>query len=245
MATLRHDILPRRLVDRFSGWGNASRSAAWHELIWIPAAAAVGYASSAVLAGWLELSRPWLVLWYGAAVTVLTVAYVRQSRIDIPRILARRWQWGALGALAFGAFMVMNVQGQDGSARPEGARLVWDVLWLGVVYGLVDALLLSVLPVLATWRALTQFGWTARWAGKVGTGALAVAASLLVTAAYHLGYPEFQNAELREPLVGNGLMSLAYVLTNNPIAALGSHIAMHIAAVLHGAEGAAQLPPHY
>jgi hypothetical protein len=40
-------------------------------------------------------------------------------------------------------------------------------------------------------------------------------------------------------------MSLAYVLSANPLAALLSHIAMHIAAVLQGADSVIQLPPHY
>jgi hypothetical protein len=40
-------------------------------------------------------------------------------------------------------------------------------------------------------------------------------------------------------------MSLAYIVTGNPIAAVISHVAMHIAAVLHGVETVMQLPPHY
>jgi hypothetical protein len=78
------------------------------------------------------------------------------------------------------------------------------------------------------------------------TGALALLASLFVAAVYHLGYAEFQSSELREPIFGNGVMSLGYILTQNPITAIGSHIIMHIAAVLQGAgEGVSQLPPHY
>jgi hypothetical protein len=40
-------------------------------------------------------------------------------------------------------------------------------------------------------------------------------------------------------------MSLGYILTNNPIAAVFSHIAMHTAGVLHGKATVIQLPPHY
>jgi hypothetical protein len=40
-------------------------------------------------------------------------------------------------------------------------------------------------------------------------------------------------------------MSLGYLLTNNPITAVFSHIAMHVAGVLHGPATVAQLPPHY
>jgi hypothetical protein len=40
-------------------------------------------------------------------------------------------------------------------------------------------------------------------------------------------------------------MSLSMLVTGNPIAAVGSHVAMHTAAVLHGPATTIQLPPHY
>ena len=40
-------------------------------------------------------------------------------------------------------------------------------------------------------------------------------------------------------------MTLGYLLTNNPLTAILSHIAMHIAGVLHGPASVMQLPPHY
>jgi hypothetical protein len=123
--------------------------------------------------------------------------------------------------------------------------LAFDVLWLGVVYGVIDALLLSVLPVVATWQAFATMGWTVTWPGKLGVGAAALVASLLVTAAYHVGYVEYQGPEMTGPVLGNGVMSLGMLVTGNPIAAVGSHVAMHTAAVLHGPATAMQLPPHY
>jgi hypothetical protein len=90
-----------------------------------------------------------------------------------------------------------------------------------------------------------MLGWTKQWYGKVLVGIVALAASMLVTAAYHLGYPEFQGPQVVFPLIGNSVMSLAYLLTMNPLGAILSHIAMHIAAVLHGINTTFQLPPHY
>jgi hypothetical protein len=90
-----------------------------------------------------------------------------------------------------------------------------------------------------------MLGWTKQWYGKVLVGIVAEAASMLVTALYHLGYPEFQGPQVVFPLIGNSVMSLAYLLTMNPLGAILSHIAMHIAAVLHGINTTFQLPPHY
>lgn len=80
---------------------------------------------------------------------------------------------------------------------------------------------------------------------RLVVGIVAVIASLLVTAAYHWGYPEYSGSKLFAPVVGNGVMSLAYLLTTNPLGAILSHIAMHVSAVLHGINTAVQLPPHY
>jgi hypothetical protein len=121
-----------------------------------------------------------------------------------------------------------------------------DIAWLGVVYGALDALFLSVLPVLAAWQAFSAIGWTQTLAGKVLVGAIALIASLLVTVIYHLGYPEYRvQGGVMGPSIGNGVMSLGYILTNNPISAVFSHIAMHIAGVFQGPATVMQLPPHY
>ena len=94
------------------------------------------------------------------------------------------------------------------------------------------------------WQAFSQTGWIAAWPGKLAVGVLALLASLWVTFAYHWGYPEYRGKQVMAPLIGNGIMSLGYLLTINPISAVGSHIAMHIAGVLHGPESTMQLPPH-
>jgi hypothetical protein len=47
------------------------------------------------------------------------------------------------------------------------------------------------------------------------------------------------------PSIGNGVMSIGYILTNNPITAVFSHIAMHIAGSSRVPATVIQLPPHY
>jgi hypothetical protein len=122
---------------------------------------------------------------------------------------------------------------------------VWLLAWLGVVYGSADALLLSIIPLAATWQSFASLGWTRSWAGRTAAGILALAASVLVAAMYHVGFPEYRAAGLQAPIIGNSVMSLASLLTMSPLAALFSHIAMHMSAVLHGLDTTVQLPPHY
>ena len=203
------------------------------------------FAISAFFAGVLQWPRPLLLVPYVTLTVVFLYAYARWSRLNVRQVALRHWGWGLIGAMAVGVFGVNDVLKQPASSAPVGLDLIGALLWLGVVYGAVDALLLSILPIVATWQGCSALGWTRNWPGRVLTGILAIVASIVVTAAYHVGYPEYRSEHIVGPVFGNGVATLASLLTMSPIAAVCSHIAMHIAAVLHGVETVAQLPPHY
>jgi hypothetical protein len=62
-----------------------------------------------------------------------------------------------------------------------------------------------------------------------------------VIVVHHLGYRGFQDRAVLVPvLVGCGLLSLAYLLTASPLAAVGGHILLHTALTLRGTE----MPPY-
>jgi hypothetical protein len=212
---------------------------------WVIVAGLLGFALSMIFAGVLRLPRNLYLIPYIGISGLFFYAYIRWSEFSIGELIRHNWIWGLVGAVALALFTIKNILSQPVSPRSEGFSLVFDLLWSGVAYGLMDALLLTVLPVIATWQAFTLLNWTVNWPGKILVGAIALLASVLVTAAYHLGYPEYRGAGLFGPVIGNSTMTLGYLITNNPLAAIVSHIAMHIAAVLHGPASVMQLPPHY
>jgi hypothetical protein len=218
----------------------------WYiHLGWVVAAALLGYALSKIFAGALHLPRNLFLIPYIGMSGLFFYAYIRWSGIAFSALIRHNWVWGLAGAVVLALFTVKNVLSQPVSPRAKGFPLFFDLLWSGAAYGLMDALLLTVLPVFATWQAFTLLNWTATWPGKILVGALALLASVLVTVAYHRGYPEYRGAGLSGPVIGNSTMTLGYLLTTNPLAAILSHIAMHIAAVLRGPAHVMQLPPHY
>lgn len=244
MASVHRQVIPLPSREHRREAATVTGADWWHELAWVVLAAVVGFAASFILVGVLELSRSWFILAYAAMTVPLFIGYVRWSGIDLGVLMRRRLLLGVAGGLVVGAFLVFSVLRQDEGARASGLDFAFQLAWWGVVYGLIDALLLSVLPVLAAWRALKGRGWTATRRGKIASGVAAVAASMLVTAAYHAGFPEFRDADIVNPLIGD-VMSVGYVLTSNPLTAMISHVAMHIAAVIQGADATSQLPPHY
>ena len=217
----------------------------WGQLLWVLGAALLSWACAAFFAGVLHWPRPLFLVPYVLLAGGFLLAWLRWCGFDWRRTVAHNWGWGLLAALVVGAFVVRNVLQQPRTPMPQGLDLAFTLLWLGLVYGLVDGLLLSVLPIAATWQACTRLGWTERWPGRITAGVLALLASLAVTVAYHLGYPEFQGVAVFGPMLGVGVMSVAYLLSRSPLAPVLSHIAMHVAAVLYGLATAIQLPPHY
>ena len=219
---------------------------AWYQYIgWVVAAGILGFALSMIFAGFLRLHRNLYLIPYIGISGAFLYAYLRWSGLSIGETLRHNRVFGLVGAILLALFTIKNVLSQPVSTRSSGNSLLLDLLWSGVAYGLTDALLLTVLPVLATWQAFTLLHWTAAWPGRLLAGIIALLASVLVTSAYHLGYPEYRGNGMRGPVIGNTTMTLGYLLTSNPLAAILSHVAMHIAAVLRGPASVMQLPPHY
>jgi len=214
-------------------------------IIWILIASLLGFTIAAVFAGWLKLKRNVYLLFYIPLVAALLTAFVIANDLNIKEIILHNWGWGLLGAVIAGALVVKNVFSQPSSERQKGVALLSDILWSGFAYGLIDALLLSVLPILAVKLAITNTNLSDSWSGKILFIVLGLIASFFATTVYHLGYPEFRSKKVILANIGNGLLSLAYLLTLNPLAAILPHVAMHIAAVMHGPKTTIQVPPHY
>jgi hypothetical protein len=217
----------------------------WSYLLWVLAAAILGFIVPAVFAGFLRLPRNIYLIPYIVLIGALITSYLRWSHINIGESIRYHWPWGVAGGILAGFFASRTVLIQPSSPTPQGLELLFYLLWLGIVYGAMDAMFLSILPLSATWQAFSALGWTKRWGGRIASGVLALVASLLIIAVYHLGYPEFRGPQVGLIVVGVGIQSLIMLLAGNPMVVIIGHIAMHITAVLHGINSVSQLPPHY
>jgi hypothetical protein len=241
-ANVPPESVPRPVPDRSE---RPVRDALVHEGKWVLAAAGLGFTISATCSQVLHLPRPWVILVLTIGVALLTAAFVRSHDLDVKGIIQHRWLWAVARGIVMGGVLILLVLPHDPSPRAEETQLIVDVVWLGVVYGAAEALLVNVVPMMAAWRAFKDAGWTASWSGKISAAAFTMASNLLVTSAYNLGFPEFRGAEISGPIAGNLLIAAGFVLAPNPIISIVSHIILHVASVLAGAEGPVHLPPHY
>jgi hypothetical protein len=184
-------------------------------------------------------------LYYGAyfAITLgMLAAYARAEHVDVRALFTRNWIWSLVVGVPVAAFVVWNVfRTDDATSHPHGAYFAFEILWRGVGYGAVDTLLLTVFPCVVAYSTL--HGHIKGVLGRTRYIAIAVPMILVITAAYHLGYPQFREDGVAKPEIGNTLISVPMLATANPIGSIGAHVSMHVTAVVHSYETPTFLPP--
>lgn len=203
---------------------------------WALAAGGTGFVIAEAGVAGRAVSREWFVLAYALAAATLTIFFVERDGFHVAREIRRHPLRTALATTIATALALASVMAQPGGGRAHGTRLLFEIVWSGIVYGAADGALLTVVPMAAFGEMRAS-----RWTSNV----LALVASVAVFTLYHLGFPEFRNATLLGPIASSVIFGVAYLACRNPIAPVLAHVAMHVAAVLHGPAGTLQLPPHY
>jgi hypothetical protein len=206
-------------------------------LLWLAGTVLVGFLVSWLFTERLRVKRSPYVAILALLSIVLAIAYTSWSGVG-NEFWVHNWGWGVAGAVVAGAVLTAMVRRMSTAPSRRHRTSVPGILWDAVVYGAAEGLLLSVLPVAITWQAFAAAGWTRGWA-SIGAGVAAIAASLVVIVAHHLGYPEYRSKRMMQPVVGCSVLSLAYLLTGNPLAAMGAHMILHAVMMRRGME----LPP--
>lgn len=212
-------------------------------LLWLVSASALGFMVSAIFSAGLKLSRRKFLLVYVPLGAAFLAAFFAIQRVGWAKIF-NHWYWGILSGVAVSLFLISNVRGQPKSRTAQGGELALDLLWLGLSYGLIDGLFLNVMPVLAVRQVFPQLASSTNLATTLLLAALGLLASLLIALTYHLGYREYRDRKVIKVLIGNGIITLAFLISGSPLAAVLSHVVMHLAAVFQGPETTLQLPPH-
>ena len=212
------------------------------QLVWFALVCAVAFVVPYLGVSVLDLQHDVFYLLYFAVTIGLVAGYVRLERIDVDEIFRRGWRWSLGIGVLLAVFLVFNVFNiEDATARPDGAYFVFELLWRGVGYGLVDTLLLTVFPCFVAYKLL--HGHVSGLRGKLRFTALTLPLVLVVTASYHWGYPQYRQDGLSRPETGNVLISIPTFTTANPVGSLVAHVSQHVAAVMHCYESEIFNPP--
>lgn len=228
--------------DIQSGHPGVSARRQW---AWLAGGTVLSFLVPFMLADRIELQRDLYYGIYALGVVGLFVAWARDTGQSLREMVARHWRWAVgLGVIFAGLSALIVLGTEDWTSHPDGLEFVGAIIWRGLVYGAVDGLLLSAFPILVVFAAFTNSRLRQRRAGTIAVGAVALAASLLITATYHLGYSDFRSDKVRKPLTGDLVWSVPTLATLNPIGSPVAHAGLHVAAVTHSYETDVFLPPH-
>ena len=190
----------------------------------------------------LDLQHDLFYLAYFAVTIALVATYVRVEQVDVAEVFRRRWRWSlGLGAVLAGILVFNVFNTEDANALPHGAYFLFELLWRGVGYGLIDTLLLTVFPCFVAYKLLG--GHVDGLKGKLRFTALMLPLVLIITATYHWGYPQYREDGLSRPETGNVLISIPTFATANPVGSVVAHVSQHVAAVTHAYESRIFNPP--
>ena len=221
------------------------RSGASAHWAWLAGGFLLAFAVPFVLADVLEIDRDLFYGLYALSVFALIALWSRSTGYDLVAAMKRRWLLAVgLGVLSAGVLAAMAIRTDDATPRPDDVALIGAVVWRGAVYGVADALLLSVFPILVVFAAFAGSRLDRGFAGKVVIGLVALIASLAMTGAYHAGYSDFRSQKMAKPVTGDVIWSVPTLVTLNPIGAPIAHAGLHVSAVLQSYETDTFLPPH-
>lgn len=190
-------------------------------LLWLVGILLAGFVVSWVSTEVLHVRRTPYIAVLSLATLGLVAGYAAWSGLD-----ASAWStnlaWGVVAALVAGGLLAIVVNRAPIRKPLRSEATARDELWEGLVYGGVEGALLSVLPVLVTWQLATAAGWAG-----AAAGAAAIAASMAMIVVHHLGYAGYRSRQMVLPVVGCTLLTLAYLLSGSPVAAMGGHVLLH------------------
>jgi hypothetical protein len=211
-------------------------------VIWFAVVCGVAFLMPYVGVSLLDLQHDVFYLVYFAITAALIATYVRVEGVDVLEVFRRRWRLSlGIGAVV-AAFLVFNVlKATDATAHPSGAYFVFELLWRGVGYGVIDTLLLTTFPVLVAWSLLR--GQVDGLKGSLRFTGVALPLVMIITATYHWGYPQYRQDGLSRPETGNVLISIPTFATANPAGSIAAHVAQHVTAVTHAYESRIFNPP--
>lgn len=232
-------------MERGTGLSAHVATDAGRHLRWLVGGFAFAFLVPFVLADVLDLPRDLYYAVYVVGVAAFFGLWARATGQSLGEMARHRWVLAlVLGLAVAGLLTLVVLRTEDATSRPGGLELVGAVLWRGVAYGLADGLLLSAFPILVVFAMFAGTKLRGGLAGTIAIGIAALAASLVMTAVYHVGYSDFRSEKLRKPVAGDVVWSVPTLVTLNPIGAPIAHAGLHTSAVLHSYETDTFLPPH-
>jgi hypothetical protein len=210
-----------------------------HVVTWYIASLSVAFAVPFVGVDLLGLHHDLYLLIYFTVAGTLLASFAAHLQLDWRSWLRTNVWWTVAAGAAVAFAIVRNVMSEASMPHPSGGYFWFEVAWRGVLYGVTDALLLFGFPATVAYLLLRN----SERRRRLRFAALTLVLSMGITAAYHLGYPQFRDADLVQPEIGALVANVPTMLTGNPVGSIVVHSSFHVAANVHTYRSEIYLPP--
>ncbi len=198
-----------------------------------------------------------LIPWFGTSVLTLDndfyyavfiwsaltflVLYVRTTNSDIVGLVRIGWRSSVFVGVLASVYLVVNVWNANATEHPDGLLLLFEILWRGVAYGIVSALVVTAFPLAVAIGLLG--GVPSGVTRRAAVGLLTLVLVWTMSTTHHLGFAQFDRDDIVTPQLATTAISVPAILTLNPIGSVLAQTSFHVAVTLRVFESNVLVPP--
>jgi hypothetical protein len=173
----------------------------------------------------------------GISIAILLWYYSKSSQLNWMASLKAGWALGLIMGVFFGlAFLSLESASEPGIETSLWRPDVLPFVLRGAIFGLANAVLISVFPFIITWRAFA--GTAPGTARKIGVTLLACVFIMLMSFLNILGTAGF-NDQMQNNITKSMIASIPTIISGNPLAAPISNIFLQVSESVASSEQAA------
>jgi hypothetical protein len=199
----------------------------WKHLLWLPINGALAFLLPAVVLGAIGASEN---SYYAAViiiVCVMAIAYAKKSNLKIMQSLKPGWALGLIFGVFVGLIFLSFAALSNPALHSELARPdALETIIKSALFGIVSAILVTVLPFVIVWRALGDGASGA--IRKSIVAVMAIIAVAVVTFLYSFGMPGSLQGDLQAIFTKTMMAGVPTLISGSPLAAPISHVFLHL-----------------
>jgi hypothetical protein len=198
----------------------------WKHMIWLFQAAVLVFGVPFIFSHLLKLPLDLFYVILGIFSIAFIWYYSKATDLDWGKSLSPGWALGIILGAFIGLGFISNASTQIHMADFNMPAFTSRVILRGVIYGVLSAILLTIIPFVITWRAFS--GANPGNIRKIAVTLIAVIALASMSFLYNLGLGGFNNKNLNDDVKMSMIANVPSLVSGNPLAGPISNVFLQI-----------------
>ena len=207
----------------------------WKHIAWLLQAGVLAFGVPFIFSHLLKLPLDPFFIVLGILSIAFFWYYSKSTELKWLESLSPGWALGIILGAFIGLGFISNASTQMNMTDYFIPAFTPSVIARGVIYGVISAILLTILPFVITWRAFS--GTNPGNLRKVAVTLLAVIALTLMSFLYNLGIGGFSDKNLKDKIGMCMIANVPTLVSGNPIAGSISNVFLQISRNIEDYQG--------